>query len=168
MHRPRSQTWNQGGGYTLWLRGSLQSEGERRRSPFKPFYLANLTKPFPQSLPSAPASSRKLHLSCRSTEPSHPHLASGRAVLWTNKVWVIVVLTQCPKFVVKVIIYILPLQLIIWKMGLVILFIAAEEYGNKFITACKTAGYTNDEHERNSHKETNNSVLQQVCTMWNE
>jgi len=50
-------------------------------------------------------------------------------------------------------------------MGLIILFTAAQEYGSKSATACETAGYTNDERERNGHKETNNSVLQQVSTM---
>lgn len=44
-------------------------------------------------------------------------------------------------------------------MGLIILFIAANEYGKKFITTCETAEYTNDEHERNGRKETNNSAL---------
>lgn len=54
-------------------------------------------------------------------------------------------------------------------MGLIILFIAAiSSYGNKFITACETAGYANEEHERHGHKETNNSALQQVWIMWNE
>lgn len=53
-------------------------------------------------------------------------------------------------------------------MGLIILFIAANKYGKKFITACEKDEYTNDEHKRNGHTETNNSALHQPCTMWNE
>lgn len=51
------------------------------------------------------------------------------------------------------------------KGGLIIVCCAAKQYGTKFITARETAGYTNGDHEKNGHKETNNSALQQVCTM---